>query len=114
MRGGEGEELALVLSTAPGMEVAEEIVHALVDERLIACANLLPGVVSVFRWRAAVQREEEVLILMKTARSAVEPLFRRIAELHPYEVPELVSVSTDAVSAAYCRWVLQETIEVIE
>jgi periplasmic divalent cation tolerance protein len=105
-------ELALVLSTLPDRAAAERLVAQLVEERLIACGNLLPGVVSIFRWSDAVQREEEVLVLMKTPPSLVERLFQRIAELHPYEVPELVSLSVDAVSNAYCRWVRQETIEV--
>ena len=107
-----GGDLALVLSTLPDAAAAERLVERLVEERLIACANLLPGVVSIFRWSARVQREEEVLVLMKTAPPLVERLFERISELHPYEVPEMVSLSADAVSNAYCRWVRQETIEV--
>lgn len=108
------EELALVLSTLPGTEAAEELAERLVEERLIACASLLPGVVSVYRWNGAVHKEPEVMVLMKTPRSAVGRLFERIAELHPYQVPELVSLSADAAAAAYCRWVFQETIEVSE
>lgn len=105
-------ELVLVLTTFPDVAVGEHVVGQLVQERLIACGNLLPGVTSLFRWDAKLQREDEVLVLMKTPRSVVERLFQRITELHPYEVPELVSLSADAVSAAYCRWVRQETIEV--
>lgn len=114
MSGAEGRdgELALVLSTLPDASAAEGLVARLVEERLIACGNLLPGVVSIFRWEGKVQREQEVLVVMKTPRSHVERLFRRIGELHPYEVPEIVSLSADAVSSAYVRWVRQETIEV--
>ena len=107
-----GGELALVLSTLPGPAEAERLLERLVEERLIACGNIVPGVVSIFRWDAGVQREQEVLVLMKTPSSLVERLFRRISELHPYDVPELVSLSADTVSDAYCRWVRQETIEV--
>lgn len=107
-----GGDLALILSTLPDAGAAERLVERLVQERLIACGNLLPGVVSIFRWNEKVTREEEVLVLLKTPRSRVEEAFRRIAELHPYEVPELVSLSADTVSHAYCRWVRQETIEV--
>lgn len=105
-------ELALVLTTAPDAETAAALARALVEERLIACGNLLPGLRSVFRWQGAVQEEAEVLLLMKTARPNVERVFRRVAELHPYEVPELVMLSADAVSDAYCRWVRRESTEV--
>jgi len=107
-----GDDLALILTTLPDAAAAERLVRALVEERLAACGNLLPGVVSIFRWNAEVQREEEVLVLLKTPPALVERTFRRIAELHPYEVPELVSLSVDSVSNAYCRWVRHETIEV--
>lgn len=107
-----GPELVLVLSTLPDRAAAERLVLQLVEERLIACGNLLPGITSIFRWNAKVQREEEVLVVMKTSRGAVERVFRRVAELHPYEVPEVVSLSPDAASAAYCRWVGRETVEV--
>lgn len=106
------DQLALILSTLPDAPAAERLVQRLVEERLVACGTLLPGVVSIFRWEARVQREEEVLVLLKTAPALVERAFRRIAELHPYEVPELVGLSADSVSNAYCRWVRQETIEV--
>lgn len=105
-------ELVLVVTTAPDAEVAETLVRNLLEERLIACANLLPGLTSVFRWQERVEREPEVLILMKTARTRVEPLFERISQLHPYDVPEMVALSVEAVSRAYCEWVQQETLEV--
>lgn len=108
------EELVLVLSTLPDAAAAEEFVGRLVEERLIACGNLLPEVLSIYRWEGRVQREKEVLVVMKTSRSRVERLFQRIGELHPYEVPEIVGLSADAVSNAYGRWVRQETIEVNE
>ncbi|HEX7243088.1 MAG TPA: divalent-cation tolerance protein CutA, partial [Longimicrobiaceae bacterium] len=72
-----GTDIALVLTTVPDAETGERIVRALVDERLIACGNLLPGVASIFRWKGEVQREGEVLVLMKTRTASVERLFRR-------------------------------------
>lgn len=105
-------EVSLVLTTVPDMETGERIVHRLVDERLAACGNLVPGVASIFRWQGAVQREGEILVVMKTRTAAVEPLFRRVAELHPYEVPELLSFPVGSGSRAYCGWILEETAEV--
>ena len=114
MSDGTGDELALVLTTAPSRTAAEALAGQLVEERRIACANLVPGVGSVYRWEGATRHEEEVLVVMKTVASEVERLFDRIAELHPYDVPELIAVPVAAASQAYCRWVRQETIEVSE
>lgn len=105
-------ELVVVMTTLSDAEAAERLVHTLVQERLIACANLVPGVTSLYRWEGAVERAAEVLVLMKTPASRVESLFARVGELHPYELPELVALSVDAVSHAYCGWVRQETNEV--
>ena len=99
----------LCLSTAPDGETAERIARALVEERLIACANLLGGAVSVYRWEGEVHREAEVVLLMKTRASLVGRLKERLPALHPYEVPELLVVGVCDGLAAYCGWVLDET-----
>lgn len=101
--------LAVVLMTAPGAEVAEAVARALVEERLIACANLVPGVTSIYRWQGAVRTEAEVLVVMKTRVELVPRLLERATELHPYEVPELLALPVASGLPAYCRWVLGET-----
>lgn len=103
------EEVVLCLSTAPDTATAERIARTLVEERLIACANLLPGAVSVYRWEGEVHREDEVVLLMKTQSTLVGRLKDRLPELHPYEVPELLVVDVRDGLAAYCGWVLDET-----
>lgn len=105
-------DVSLVLTTVPDRETGARIVRALVDERLAACGNLVPGVTSIFRWEGAVQEEAEVLVLLKTRGGAVERLVRRVAELHPYEVPEVLSLPVGAGLPAYCGWVAEETEEV--
>jgi periplasmic divalent cation tolerance protein len=105
------EDLVLLLSTLPTPEAAEEMVARLVDERLIACGNLVPGLRSIYRWQGEVARETEVLAILKTSRSRVGELLRRAAELHPYEVPELVAIAPETVAGAYARWVREETSE---
>ncbi len=102
-------EVVLCLCTAPDAAEAERLARALVDERLIACANLIPGVVSLYRWEGEVRRDAEVLLLMKTGRNRVERLRERLGALHPYEVPELLVVAVEDGLAAYCRWVLEQT-----
>jgi periplasmic divalent cation tolerance protein len=105
-------DVAVVLCTAPDAAAAEALGRALVEERLAACASLVPGVTSLYRWDGVVRSDAEVLILMKTRRTLVPALFLRAAELHPYDVPELVSLPADAVADAYARWVAAETGEV--
>lgn len=107
----DAEELVLVVTTVPDDEAGERLARALVEERRIACANLLPGATSVFRWEGEVRREAETVVLMKTRRARVPELFRRVAELHPYDVPELVALPVERAAPAYCGWVLAETAD---
>ncbi len=104
--------VSLVVSTVPDSETGERLVRRLVEERLIACGNLVPGVASIFRWEGAVQREDEVLVLMKARTESLDRLFGRVVELHPYEVPELLSFPVGKGLPAYCGWVMEETAEV--
>jgi len=98
-----------VWMTAPDPATAERIGRALVEERLAACATAIPGVRSVYRWEGAVQAGEEVQVVLKTRRALLGTLFARAAELHPYEVPELVATPFVGVAGAYRSWVLDET-----
>ena len=106
---GGASDLVLALSTAPDAEQAERLARALVEERLIACANLVPGLTSVYRWRGAVQEDPEVLLVIKTRRSLVPRLKERLSQLHPYEVPELVVTPLLDGLDPYCRWVREST-----
>lgn len=106
-------DLAIVLTTAPDSDAAERIVHSLVEDRLVACGTLLPGVLSIYRWEGKVNREPELLVVLKTRRPLVERVFERIIQIHPYDVPELVAIPVEAASNAYGRWLRRETIEVI-
>jgi len=71
--------------------------------------RLLPGLRSVYRWQGAIQRADEVLLLVKTTRERVEPLTARVASLHPYELPEVVAVEVAGGLAAYLDWVEEQT-----
>ncbi len=107
--GGASSELVVALSTVPDAEQAARIGRALVEERLIACASLIPGLTSIYRWQGEVQQEAEVLLVMKTRRALVERLKARLPQLHPYEVPELIVTPVMEGLEAYCRWVRDET-----
>ena len=98
----------LALTTAPDGETAGRIARALVEERLAACVNRLPGVASTYRWRGMLQEDAEVLLLIKTTRARLPALEARLGELHPYEVPELIALDVAAGLAPYLAWVESE------
>lgn len=97
--------VTMVIVTAPSHEVADRIVTSLVEERLAACGNIVPGVTSIYRWEGAVQRDGEVLILLKTTAAGLAALMSRVEELHPYDVPEVLAVPIAAGLDAYTGWV---------
>lgn len=99
----------LVYCTCPDRDHAERIARALVDERLAACVNLLPGIRSVYRWQGRVEAADEVLLLAKTAADRLDALQARIRALHPYELPEIVAVEIAAGLPPYLDWIVAET-----
>lgn len=103
------ESPLLCLATAPDRAVAERIARALVEERLAACVNLLPGITSVYRWQGSVETGGEVLLLAKTVPARLQALTARVAELHPYEVPEVIALEVSGGLPAYLQWIAGET-----
>ena len=98
--------VVVVIVTAPSQDVAERIVTTVVEERLAACGNIVPGVTSIYRWEDAVQRDSEVLVLFKTTRAVQPRLIGRLEELHPYDVPEALAVPVNAGIEKYMQWVV--------
>ncbi|MEO0651836.1 MAG: divalent-cation tolerance protein CutA [Planctomycetota bacterium] len=94
----------VVLVTAPDRGTAEALARDVVERRLVACANLLPGVTSVFRWEGRVDTEEEVLLVLKTTAERLGALETRLHEQHPYDVPEFVALPAAHVSGPYLGW----------
>ena len=99
----------LILSTCPDADTAQRLARTLVEERLAACVSLLPGVVSTYRWQGQVEQATEVQLLAKTTADQRDALMARLAELHPYELPEILAVETAAGLPAYLDWVTAET-----
>ena len=97
-------DVVLVLCTAPVVE-ARTLVDALLSERLIACANLLGPVTSRYWWQGAIEEGQELVLLMKTTRPIAPRLRARIAELHSYDVPEVLEFAVDGGLPAYLEWV---------
>lgn len=98
-------EVRVVLVTGPDLGTLREIASTLLAERLIACANLGAGVLSLFRWKGAVQSEEEAIGVLKTTADRIGALRERFLELHPYEVPEFLVLSVAEGARDYLDWV---------
>lgn len=108
MSDSKGTEVVTVLMTAPGVEPAEAVTRTLVEERLVACGNIIPGAVSVYRWKGEVHRDEEAVVILKTTRKLLPRVLERAAELHPYDVPELLAQEVAQGAPAYLEWVRAE------
>jgi periplasmic divalent cation tolerance protein len=101
------EGVCVVLVTAPDSDTAARIARSLVEERWIACANLVPGVRSIYRWQGRVEEDAEVLLVLKTSADRSEALAARVKALHPYEVPEVIALPVVGGSGAYLDWVVE-------
>ena len=101
-------DTVIVLTAVGAPPDAERIARALVEERLAACVNVVPGVVSVYRWKGVVERENELLLVIKTVAERVDALRSRLLELHPYELAEVVVTPVVGGHGAYLEWVAQQ------
>ena len=97
-------EMLIVFTSFVHEDDAVRVVRQLVEERLIACGNLLPGARSIYRWEGAVADEREVVVLMKTRKQDWTALMSRLHELHPYATPECVAVRVAAGAPRYMAW----------
>ena len=99
----------LVLTTLPDAGRAREVVRALVDRRLVACGTVIDRVTSVYRWEGKVEEAEEAQVILKTGRGCWGALQAALAELHPYEVPEILALPVENGLPPYLAWVGAET-----
>ena len=99
----------VVLVTAPDLRTAGRISDALVGERLAACVTVLPGARSTYRWKGKVERAREVVLVVKTRAALAKRLERRLRELHPYDVPEILAMPVASGDARYLRWIGEST-----
>lgn len=101
--------VVLVLTTVPDAARGETIARALVDGRLAACVNVCAPMTSLYRWKGVVERDVEHQLVIKTTPDRVAAIEARLAELHPYELPEFLVLPVAHGSAAYVEWVAAET-----
>lgn len=105
------QDVMIVLSSAPDLLLAKRIAHILVEEGLAACVNLGAACLSMYMWKGKLEGTEEIPITMKTTRTRLRELSERLAQLHPYEVPEMLVMSVSGGSSEYLDWVRRQTMQ---
>ena len=99
----------VILITAPSTEEAQKIAHSLVSEHLVACANIVSQIQSIFYWQGKVCDEKEILVICKSRAPLFEEISRRVKELHSYTVPEIIALPIIRGSEDYLRWIHEVT-----
>jgi periplasmic divalent cation tolerance protein len=102
---GVNEELVIALSTFPDGETARKIAHELVENAVVACANIVPSVESIYFWKEKVETSAEVLAIFKMTAARYSEFESRLRKLHPYDVPEIVRLNIAGGNPDYLRWV---------
>lgn len=102
---GDDEQVVIVLSNAPDVQLAKRIAHMLVEEHLAACVNLGVPSLSMYMWEGKLEGSEEIPLQIKTTRGRLPALVERLRELHPYEVPEVIVLPALGGSVDYMEWV---------
>jgi periplasmic divalent cation tolerance protein len=103
------QQALLVLTNVPDATAAKALARRLVEQRLAACVNILPGVQSVYQWQGAIEEVSEVTLLVKTVQSRYAELEAAIRAGHPYQVPEIIALPITAGLPQYLDWITQET-----
>ncbi len=98
-------EYIVLFCTVPGREVANAVADTLVGRGLAACVNIIPGLLSVYTWKGEICRDEEMLCVIKSRASLFSSIEGAIREVHPYEVPEIISLPILQGHASYLRWI---------
>src|SRR4026209_495237 len=99
------DQILLAISTFPDADAASRVAQTLVEEKFAACANLIPAVHSIYRWKEKIETAGEVIVFFKTIQDRQAGFEEKLRSLHPYEVPELIFVKIDSGSPNYLCWV---------
>ena len=103
------ERAVLVYTTWPSIVEAERAGRAIVERRLAACVNILPGMVSHYWWQGKIERAEEVVMLVKTRAGLADAVGKAVKDVHSYTTPSIMVVSVESVDPDYHRWIVEET-----
>src|SRR5271157_2992929 len=102
-------ECIVIFCTVPNEETASLIAERLVGDKLAACVNIVPGIKSIYTWKGQVCRDSELLCVIKSRASLFADIEKAIREVHPYEVPEIISLPIGEGHGAYMRWIVDST-----
>jgi len=103
------EEVLLALSTFPDVETARRVARELVNEKLAACANIVPAIESIYRWQEKIEEGNETLVFFKTTAARSAAFQEKLKSLHPYDVPEIICLPIAEGSPEYLRWVVDNS-----
>ncbi len=103
------ERAVFVYTTYPSIVEAEKAGRTLVERRLAACVNILPGMISHYRWQGAIERGEEVVMIVKTRASLAEPARAAVKDMHSYSTPAILVLPLESVDSDYLAWLVAET-----
>jgi periplasmic divalent cation tolerance protein len=103
------ERAVLVYTTYPSLVEAEKAGHAIVEQRLAACVNILPGMVSHYWWEGEIERGEEAVMIIKTRASLAERVRDAVKAAHPYTTPAILVIPLESVEESYLGWIMAET-----
>jgi periplasmic divalent cation tolerance protein len=103
-----GADMVLLYCPCPDLDTARRLGSRIVEARLAACANVLPGMVSVYHWQGAVEEASEAVLLLKTAAARAEAAMRALLAEHPYETPGVLVLPVAQVSSGYLAWLVGE------
>jgi periplasmic divalent cation tolerance protein len=103
------ERAVFVYTTYPSAVEAEKAGRALIERALAACVNILPGMISLYRWEGAIERGEEAVMIIKTRASLAEAVRAAVKEMHPFATPAILVIPLESVDAEYLAWMMAET-----
>jgi len=103
------ERAVLVYTTWPSIVEAEQAGRAIVERRLAACVNILPGMISHYWWEGKIERAEEAVMIVKTRAALADAVRQAVKELHAYQTPSIMILPVDSVDADYQAWIVKET-----
>ena len=105
------DRAVFVYTTYPSLVEAEQAGRAIVERRLAACVNILPGMISHYRWQGAIERGEEVVMIIKTRASLAEAVRAAVKNMHSYSTPAVLFLPLEGGDPSYLNWLMEETAE---
>ena len=105
------KDYCLILTNVSSREEGEEIASALVEDRLVACVNISSPVTSLYHWQGEINKDEELMLFMKTKKNLYKKVEERIKRLHSYELPEVIAVPIESGSKEYFSWITENTLD---